>query len=119
MEWKFNSEAPIYLQIMEQIKAQIATGVLKPGQKIAAVREIALEAGVNPNTVQKALSELEREGFLYSERTAGRFVSDNKEKAENVQSELCKQYMDAFTENMGKLGYSPKEAAKKYSEYVE
>lgn len=118
MEWKFNTETPIYLQIMEQIKAGIAAGELKPGQKIPAVRELAIEAGVNPNTMQKALSELEREGLLYSERTAGRFVSESKEKTESIQEELCRQYMDAFTANMAKLGYSSTEAAKLYSEYI-
>ncbi len=119
MEWKFNTETPIYLQIMEQIKTQIAAGELKAGQKIPAVRELAIEAGVNPNTMQKALSELEREGLLYSERTSGRFVSDIKERTKNMQQELAKQYMDSFTESMSKLGYEPKDAAKVYAEYVE
>ena len=119
MEWKFNTETPIYLQIMEQIKTQIAAGELKAGQKIPPVRELAIEAGVNPNTMQKALSELEREGLLYSERTSGRFVSDIKERTKNMQQELAKQYMDSFTESMSKLGYEPKDAAKVYAEYVE
>lgn len=119
MEWKFNTETPIYLQIMEQIKTQIAAGELKAGQKIPPVRELAIEAGVNPNTMQKALSELEREGLLYSERTSGRFVSDTKGRTKNMQQELAKQYMDSFTESMSKLGYEPKDAAKVYAEYVE
>lgn len=118
LEWKFNTETPIYLQIMEQIKTQIAAGNLKPGQKMPAVREIAIEAGVNPNTVQKALAELEREGLLYSERTSGRYVSDVKGRTQSMQEELSKQYMEAFTENMKKLGFTPSEAAKQYSEYV-
>ena len=76
MAWKFNNESPIYLQIVEIIKTQIAQGVLKPGDQVPAVRELAVTAGVNPNTMQKALAELEREGVLYSQRTAGRFVAD-------------------------------------------
>ena len=72
MAWKFNNESPIYLQIVDAIKMQIAQGILKPGDQVPAVRELAVTAGVNPNTMQKALSELEREGVLYSQRTAGR-----------------------------------------------
>ena len=68
MAWKFNNESPIYLQIVDAIKMQIAQGILKPGDQVPAVRELAVTAGVNPNTMQKALSELEREGVLYSQR---------------------------------------------------
>lgn len=118
MEWTFHDEAPIYLQIMEQLKRQIAIGELKPGDKIPAVRELAIEAGVNPNTMQKALSELEREGLLYSQRTSGRFVSDNREDARNLQQELVVQYMQAYMMNMKKMGYSPKQSAESYMEYV-
>jgi DNA-binding transcriptional regulator YhcF (GntR family) len=118
MEWTFHDEAPIYLQIMEQIKRQIATGLLNPGDKIPAVRELAIEAGVNPNTMQKALSELEREGLLYSQRTSGRFVSDNSEDTRNLQQELVVQYMQTFMMNMTKMGYSPKQSAESYMEYV-
>lgn len=118
MEWTFNEETPIYLQIVEQIKAQIATGRLKAGDKIPSVRELAVDAGVNPNTMQKALTELERMGLLYSARTSGRFVADDKQRTDSVHEELVEQYMRTFTENMSKVGYSPKEAEKLYSEYV-
>ena len=76
MSWNFSNDVPIYLQIMEHFKVQIASGKLEVGDKIQPVRELALEAGVNPNTMQKALSELEREGYLESQRTSGRFVAD-------------------------------------------
>ena len=79
MEWKFTDDAPIYQQIMNIMKQQIASGELTPGQKLSSVREMALEAGVNPNTMQKAMAELEREGLLYSQRTAGRFVAGQEE----------------------------------------
>ena len=72
MSWNFSNDVPIYLQIMEHFKVQIASGKLEVGDKIPPVRELALEAGVNPNTMQKALSELEREGYLESQRTSGR-----------------------------------------------
>ncbi len=119
MEWVFQGDKPIYLQIMEQIKAQMAAGVLKPGDKLPAVREWAVEAGVNPNTMQKALSELEREGLLYSVRTSGRFVSDNPRQTEALQDVLLQQYMQQFTENMIKVGCSPKQAAEAYARYVQ
>lgn len=119
MEWTFNEEAPIYLQIKEQLKTRIATGDLKAGDKMPPVRELAVEAGVNPNTMQKALSELEREGLLYSNRTAGRFVSDNSEQTKGLQAELTEQYMRSFTENMAKVGCTPKEAAQQYTAFVE
>ena len=85
MKWKFTGDIPIYLQIMEQMKEQIATGTWKPGEKLPSVRELAVQAGVNPNTMQKALAELEREGMLYSQRTAGRFVSENEEEMNRMQ----------------------------------
>lgn len=71
MEWNFNNETPIYLQIIDRFKMDIANGSLKPGNKVPSVRELALSAGVNPNTMQKALSELERDGYLESRRTSG------------------------------------------------
>jgi DNA-binding transcriptional regulator YhcF (GntR family) len=118
LQWSFNEDAPIYLQIVEQIKTQIAIGLLKPGDKMPAVRDLAIEAGVNPNTMQKALSQLEREGLLYTQRTAGRFVSDSKEKTHELQETLQLQYMKNFTDNMMNLGYRPEEAAQLYMEYV-
>ena len=70
MPWNFNDSTPIYQQIMEHIKLSIAVGEYNAGEKLMAVRELAALAEVNPNTMQKALSELEREGLLYSQRTS-------------------------------------------------
>lgn len=106
MEWIFDGDSPIYLQIMEQLKVQIASGTLSPGDKIPPVRELALEAGVNPNTMQKALSELEREGILYSKRTAGRFVADNPGKMMSMQQEMVQAQLDSFVSSMDRLGYN-------------
>lgn len=119
MSWKFNDDTPIYLQIMNQIKAQIAAGVLQPGEKISSVRELAMDAGVNPNTMQKALAELEREGVLYSQRTAGRFVSENKKDVEGLQEQMAKEQMMHFTQAMKTLGYEPEEALRLFSDYVQ
>lgn len=117
MEWKFNNEAPIYQQIMEQIKAMIATGELKAGDKLPSVRELAVEAEVNPNTMQKALSELEREGLLCSKRTSGRYVSENSEKANILQEEMMMECVKTFIENMKKLGYSVEDCIKLIQKY--
>ena len=96
MAWKFNNESPIYLQIVDAIKMQIAQGTLKPGDQVPAVRELAVTAGVNPNTMQKALAELEREGVLYSQRTAGRFVADREAGGGSLREELSKKHIQAY-----------------------
>ena len=118
MKWKFDENTPIYLQIVEQIKTQIATGQLKAGDKLLAVRELAVEAGVNPNTMQKALSQLEREGLLYSVRTSGRFVAGLEEQSEKLQNELALQYMESFLDSMNSLGYTAQEAVSVLREHV-
>ena len=105
MHWIFSDDIPIYLQIMNQVKAQIAAGILKPGEKIAPVRELAMEAGVNPNTMQKALAELEREGVLYSKRTA-------------LQERMAQERMDAYLDAMQQLGYDKSQAVNKLQQYV-
>ena len=119
MEWKFNDELPIYQQIMSQIKYVIASGEWKAGDKLSSVRELAVEAGVNPNTMQKALSELEREGLLYSKRTAGRFVSDKGKSSEYLQEEIIMECVKVFIEKMNKLGFSPEESVELLRKYVE
>jgi|APHig6443717497_1056834.scaffolds.fasta_scaffold251413_1 GntR family transcriptional regulator len=73
----FQNTQPIYIQIMDLLKKKIATSELSPGQLLEPVRELAMTYQVNPNTVQRALSELEREGLVHSERTAGRFVTED------------------------------------------
>ena len=77
MPWDLDNERPIYLQLMERIQQDIVSGVYKPGEKIPSVRDLALDAAVNPNTMQKALSELERSGLVYSQRTSGRFITED------------------------------------------
>ena len=106
MAWKFHNNAPIYVQIMEEIKLRIAKGVLKPGDKVPPVRDLAINAGVNPNTMQKALSELEREGVLYSERTAGRFVSEINDGENKMREGISLRLMEAYVIGMRDLGYN-------------
>lgn len=118
MEWEFDDDTPIYLQIIEHFKTEIAAGSLKAGDKIPPVRELAVSAGVNPNTMQKALSELEREGLLESKRTSGRFVADNMKESEKLKDKLAADLMEDFMKNMNKIGYTPKQSAAKYENYI-
>ena len=91
MSWTFDNKKPIYLQIMEKIKLQIVSHTLEPNQQLPTVRELASEAGVNPNTIQRALSDLEREGFVYSKRTTGRFVTEDKELIAQSRKQLSEE----------------------------
>lgn len=105
MAWKFDNNIPIYIQISNIIKLQIVTKQLKSGDKLPTVRDLAETAGVNPNTVQRALSDLEAEGFVYSVRTTGRFVTDNVELIQKTRVELAQQELDSFVTNMLDLGF--------------
>ena len=109
MDWKFNNDSPIYQQIMEQIKAMIATGILKAGDKLPSVRELALDAAVNPNTMQKALSELERSGLVYSQRTSGRFITEDESMLKQLKTELAARHIRDFFEKMEQLGFPQEE----------
>ena len=92
--------------MVEQIKLQILSGHYRPGERFPSVRELATEAAVNPNTMQKALAELEREGFVYSKRTSGRFVTDNKELIENERKNLVKDNVKKTLDTLINLGYT-------------
>jgi DNA-binding transcriptional regulator YhcF (GntR family) len=78
MNWCFQSDRPIYIQLKEQLELNIISGAYPPGMKLPSVRDMASEASVNPNTLQKALSELEREGLVYTQRTSGRYVTEDE-----------------------------------------
>ena len=105
MEWKFRSDLPIYSQLVEQIKLGIVSAKLLPGERLMSVRDMATEAGVNPNTMQRALQELEREGMVYSQRTAGRFVTENMQVIERAKKRFAEEQIRSFLEAMKKLGY--------------
>ena len=100
MSWTFDNKKPIYLQIMEKIKLQIVSHTLEPNQQLPTVRELASEAGVNPNTIQRALSDLEREGFVYSKRTTGRFVTEDKELISQSRKQLSEEELEHFVSSM-------------------
>lgn len=111
MQWEFNSDRAIYAQIIEQMKLFIVSGELEPGDKVPSVRELASEAGVNPNTMQKALSELERGGLLFSNRTSGRFITEDGAMIQNIKEELAKENIENFLKNMEKIGFDKKQTA--------
>ncbi len=119
MSWHFTSEAPIYIQIMDEIKLRIAQGRLKAGDKVPSVRELAILAGVNPNTMQKALSELERDGVLYSQRTSGRFVAETDNKVADVKKDIGIKYIKKYVDEMRLLGYGDEELVEVLKHYIE
>lgn len=104
MEWNFRNGIPIYTQIIDEMTMRIASGAYKPGDKVPAVRELAMDAGVNPNTMQRALAELERRGLVYSERTSGRFITNEESVLKDLREDLAKRYFDELTEKLGKIG---------------
>ena len=110
MPWNLDSDRPIFIQIIEKIQIDIISGVYKSGDKLPSVRELAAEASVNPNTMQKALSELERTGLVYSQRTSGRFITEDKNMINELKSELAKEIILSFFENMQKLGFQKEDA---------
>lgn len=105
MKFQFDTNSPIYLQIVESFKSSILSGELAPNSKVLPVRDLALEAGVNPNTMQKALAELERLELVRTERTSGRFITDNNEQIEKMRKDVADAEIKSFIQRMEKLGY--------------
>lgn len=105
MSWEFQSDRPIYAQLMEQIKRRIITGIYPPGEKMPSVRELAAEASVNPNTMQRAFAQLEQEGLLYTQRTSGRFVTEDQQRILEMKTEMADELAKRFLEDMEQLGY--------------
>lgn len=109
MAWKLDDTRPIYLQLVEQIEQAIMTGVYGPGDKLPSVRDFALEASVNPNTMQKALTELELSGLVYTKRTSGRFITEDKELIAKMKTTIACDKVNLFLKDMKALGFSKKE----------
>lgn len=109
MHWSFSPDIPIYIQIIEQLEQIIVSGMLSPGDRLLSVREFAAEAGVNPNTMQKALTELEKKGVVYSQRTLGRFVTDDPMKLSELREELAQKEITSFLGAMKRFGYTRSE----------
>lgn len=116
---QFDNTRPIYLQLLEEFKVKISTGEWEAGSKIDSVRNLASTYEVNPNTVQKALAELEREGLTETRRTAGRFVTDDMTKLENLEDDAFKDIADQFIVGAKNLNMSKNDAIKELSDYWE
>ena len=111
MSWKFTGEKPVYQQIMDHIRGDIIRGKLPAGARIPAVRELAMIANVNPNTMQRALTELDKEGILVCCGTLGRFVSDDelvlaqaRRKARLELAKSCAAQLAAFGMTLQEAG---------------
>ena len=109
MEWQFDSNMPIYTQLVDKIKLAIVSGEYTRGQRLAAVRDLASEAGVNPNTMQRAFQELERQGLVYTQRSSGRYVTEDMTVIENTKQALARENIKSFMDSMRRIGYSREE----------
>lgn len=106
MNFEFDNNLPIYVQLVEQLKIFIISGRYQVGEKIPSVRELASKAKVNPNTMQKALQELESLKLIYTERTTGKYITTDKRIIENLKNEYAKNLTNKYFENMTAIGYS-------------
>ena len=119
MAWTFDEKSPIYLQIAYRVKLKIASKELSMGQQLLPVREFAQEAGVNPNTVQRAFQELEKEGLVYSARTSGRFVTEDEKLFDQKRHEIAQSLMKNFVTEMAAIGFSSAEIKAIITDYIE
>lgn len=104
MEYIFDNERPIYIQLVEMIRINIVSGKYQKGQKLPSVRELALMMKVNPNTMQKALVELENEKLIYTERTNGKYVTEDEELIEKTKKELAQEKVNNYLRSMENIG---------------
>ena len=111
MEWQFRNDSPIYTQLTQRLTQAIVAGEFRPGERLPSVRELAVEAGVNPNTMQRALAQLEAEGLVRTERTTGRFVTEDTALLEQLRDETARAVTAEYLEKMRGIGYGPAQAA--------
>ena len=119
MEWIFKNGIPIYTQIIDEMTMRIASGAYQPGEKLPSVRDLAMGAGVNPNTMQRALAELERRGLVFSERTSGRFVTKEDGVLKELHEDLAKKYFEELAEKLRKIGMTGEEIAGAVKRWLE
>ena len=119
MAWTFDEKSPIYLQIAYRVKLKIASKELSMGQQLLPVREFAQEAGVNPNTVQRAFQELEKEGLVYSARTSGRFVTEDEKLIDQKRHEIAQSLMKNFVTEMTAIGFNSPEIKAIITDYIQ
>ena len=110
MYFEFDNNIPIYIQLVKQLKIYIISGKIKPGDKLPSVRELAIKLKVNPNTIQKALTELEELELIYTERTNGKFVTDNRELIEKIKRKLAEEKVNNYIKDMKNIGITYEES---------
>ena len=104
IQFKFDNERPIYLQLVEQLRVAIVSGAYAAGSRLPSVRELAVMAKVNPNTMQKALTELESDRLIFTERTNGKFVTNDQRLLDKIKTELASDLVQKYTSDMAKIG---------------
>lgn len=119
MKMEFSSAAPIYMQIMDEIKREIVSGERKPGSKVETVRDMAQSMGVNPNTVQRAFAQLERDGLMFTERTSGRYITADTKLIGTIKEESIMQNIAEFVGLMIKSGFSKEDILRLVKNYLE
>ena len=118
-KWNLTSDRPVFLQIMEKLKLDIVTGIYQPGDKLPSVRDLAGEAAVNPNTMQRAFSELEREGLVHAQRTNGRFITEDIAMINQLKEQMALDAISKFLDSMRQLGFSGEETLTLLKEALE
>lgn len=110
MEFNFDNERPIYIQLVEQFKIYIISGKISPGERLPSIRDMAINLKINPNTLQRGLAELENEGFIYTERTNGKYVTGNIKLINTYKKYCAKDKVMKYFDDMKELGFSKEEA---------
>ena len=118
MPWNLDPQRPIYAQIIERVQLDIVTGHYAPGSRLPSVRELAAQAAVNPNTMQRALSELEGSGLIYAQRTSGRFVTEDTVRIRQAKEKLASMQVREFIRKMQELGMNREEIAELFQEII-
>ncbi len=112
IQFKFDNERPIYLQLVEQLRVAIVSGAYAAGSRLPSVRELAVMAKVNPNTMQKALTELESDRLIFTERTNGKYVTNDQRLLAKIKTELASDLVQKYTSDMAKIGITYGESIK-------
>ena len=116
--WDLQSDRPIYSQLVEQIQLMVVSGIYPAGSRLPSVRDLAAEASVNPNTMQRALAQLENDGLLFTQRTSGRFVTEDVGKIMQVKNNLAVDVIREFIDKMTHLGYDGRQTVSLVGDYI-
>ena len=109
---EFNSGMPIYIQVINKIKEQMALSQLKPGDKLPSSRELAIEYSINPNTASRVYKEMELMGLCFTKRGLGTFVTEDKVVVNSISKNMAKDYTNRYLDSMRSLGYKVEEIIK-------